>query len=441
MRRAAQEWLSGWKSRTDRKPLIIRGARQVGKTWLMKEFGRTEYKRCAYVNFDSNRRMRILFESDLDVDRILAGLRIETDCDIDARDTLIVFDEVQECPAALVSLKYFCENAGQYHIVAAGSLLGVALHEGSSFPVGKVEFLDLFPLDYTEFLMAMGKDDLVGLIAKRDPSLIHAFKDRCIDLLRQYYFIGGMPEVVASFVEASDYAKVREIQIRILESYQQDFSKHASPALVPRLRMLWNSIPSQLARENKKFVYGLLREGARAKDYEAALTWLCDCGLAYKVDRISKPGLPLRAYEDIHAFKLFMFDIGLLGAMSGLDVRTLLEGNALFEEYKGSLSEQYVLQQMKAMKDLRVFYWSAERSDAEVDFLVQAGAALVPIEVKAAENLRAKSLKSYRERYSPPLCVRASMSDYRRDDWLLNLPLYMISALPAHIKEGMITGI
>ena len=275
--------------------------------------------------------------------------------------------------------------------------------------------------------MALGKDDLLGLLEKRDYSLIRAFKGSFIDLLKKYYFTGGMPEVVASFAEAGNYAKVREVQGRILESYEQDFSKHASSLLVPRLRMLWNSIPSQLARENRKFVYGLLREGARAKEYETALAWLCDCGLAYKIDKLAKPGLPPRAYEDIHAFKLFMVDIGLLGAMSGLDIKTLLEGNDVFQEFKGALTEQYVLQQMKAMKDLRIFYWSAERSDAEVDFLLQCGGIILPLEVKAEENLRAKSLKSYHERFSPALSIRVSMSDYRRDDWLLNLPLYMIS--------------
>jgi len=431
--RKALESLKAWKAKSDRKPLVIRGARQVGKTWLMKEFGRTEYKNCAYINFDSNARMLRLFSNDMDIDRILTGLRMESACDIEAHDTLVIFDEIQECAAALTSLKYFCENAPEYHIIAAGSLLGVALHAGASFPVGKIEFMDLYPLDFTEFLLASGKSELAGLISAHDVALIKTFSDTFVELLKTYYFTGGMPEVLAAFTLKKDYAKVREIQRRILETYELDFSKHAPSEIVPRLRMLWNSIPSQLVRENRKFVYGLVREGARAKEYESALAWLCDCGLAYRIVRVSKPAIPLQAYEDLHAFKLFVFDIGLLGAMSGLDSRTLLEGNAVFQEFKGALTEQFVLQQLKTMKELRIFYWSAEKSEAEVDFILQSGRYIVPLEVKAEENLRAKSLKSYRERYSPPLSIRTSMSDYRREDWLLNLPLYMINALPAFI--------
>jgi len=431
--RKALESLKAWKAKSDRKPLVIRGARQVGKTWLMKEFGRTEYKNCAYINFDSNARMLRLFSNDMDIDRILTGLRMESACDIEAHDTLVIFDEIQECETALTSLKYFCENAPEYHIIAAGSLLGVALHAGASFPVGKIEFMDLYPLDFTEFLLASGKSELAGLISAHDVALIKTFSDTFVELLKTYYFTGGMPEVLAAFTLKKDYAKVREIQRRILETYELDFSKHAPSEIVPRLRMLWNSIPSQLVRENRKFVYGLVREGARAKEYESALAWLCDCGLAYRIVRVSKPAIPLQAYEDLHAFKLFVFDIGLLGAMSGLDSRTLLEGNAVFQEFKGALTEQFVLQQLKTMKELRIFYWSAEKSEAEVDFILQSGRYIVPLEVKAEENLRAKSLKSYRERYSPPLSIRTSMSDYRREDWLLNLPLYMINALPAFI--------
>lgn len=435
MTRIALESLKAWKEKPDRKPLVIRGARQVGKTWLMKEFGRAEYGKSAYINFDSNPRMLNLFKNDLDIERILTGLRIETGCNIDAHDTLIIFDEIQECPAALSSLKYFCESAPEYHIIAAGSLLGVALHAGTSFPVGKIEFLDLYPLDFMEFLLASGKSDLAGLIARREISLINTFRDTFVELLKTYYFSGGMPEVLEAFISDHNYAKVREIQKRILETYELDFSKHAPSGLVPRLRMVWNSIPSQLVKENRKFVYGLIREGARAKEYESALAWLCDSGLAYRIARVSKPAIPLPAYEDIHAFKLFMFDIGLLGAMSGLDNRTLLEGNAVFQEFKGALTEQFVLQQLKTMKDMRIFYWSAEKSEAEVDFILQSGGRIVPLEVKAEENLRAKSLKSYRERYSPTLSIRASMSNYRRDDWLLNIPLYMINILPSCMPE------
>ncbi len=435
MYRQDMQILVDWKRRSDRKPLLIRGARQVGKTWLMQEFGKTAYQKCAYINFDSNDRMQRLFSSDLDVSRIITGLQIEADCVIEPANTLIIFDEAQECPKALTALKYFCENAPQYHVVAAGSLLGVALHSGTSFPVGKVEFLDLYPLSFPEFLQALGKEDLFNLVKNKEYELVTAFKDKYIDLLRQYYFVGGMPEAVSAFSQHQDFSRVREIQNRILAAYEQDFSKHVPANTVTRLRMLWNSIPSQLAKENRKFVYGLIRQGARAKEYELALTWLCDCGLVYKVGRITRPSLPLKAYEDLHAFKLFVFDVGLLGAMSGLDKKTLLEGNKIFEEFKGALTEQYVLQQLKSIRHLPVFYWSAEPGAAEVDFVIQLDGAVIPVEVKAAENLQAKSLKSFYARYAPKISVRTSMSDFRVDEWLTNIPLYMISAIPDILQQ------
>lgn len=434
MFRRSMDDLVKWKNAKNRKPLIIRGARQVGKTWLMKEFGKTNYEKCAYINFDYNERMESLFSGNLDIERIVTALQIEAGVAIEAENTLIIFDEVQEVPRALTSLKYFCENAPQYHIVAAGSLLGVALHPGTSFPVGKVEFLDLYPLDFLEFLLAMGKDNLVKLLESEDFSLITSFKGKFIDLLKQYYYIGGMPEVVASFIAARDYGKVREIQKRILMAYEQDFSKHAPNETVPRIRMLWSSAPAQLARENRKFIYGLIRQGARAREYELAMTWLIDCGLVYKVSRISKPDMPLMAYQDFNAFKLFVLDVGLLGAMSELDIKSLLEGNKIFEEFKGALTEQYVLQQLIASKKATPYYWSAEKGTAEIDFIFQSDSNIVPLEVKAAENLQAKSLKSYCQKYEPRYAIRTSMSDYRQEEWLTNVPLYAINILSDMLK-------
>lgn len=429
MFRRSMDDLVKWKNAKNRKPLIIRGARQVGKTWLMKEFGKTNYEKCAYINFDNNERMESLFSGNLDIERIVTALQIEAGVAIEAENTLIIFDEVQEVPRALTSLKYFCENAPQYHIVAAGSLLGVALHPGTSFPVGKVEFLDLYPLDFLEFMFAMGKDNLVKLLESEDFSLITSFKGKFIDLLKQYYYIGGMPEVVASFIAARNYGKVREIQKRILIAYEQDFSKHAPNETVPRIRMLWSSAPAQLAKENRKFIYGLIRQGARAREYELAMTWLIDCGLVYKVSRISKPDMPLMAYQDFNAFKLFVLDVGLLGAMSELDIKSLLEGNKIFEEFKGALTEQYVLQQLIASKKATPYYWSAEKGTAEIDFIFQSDSNIVPLEVKAAENLQAKSLKSYCQKYEPRYAIRTSMSDYRQEEWLTNVPLYAINIL------------
>ena len=432
-----------WKNRPDRKPLIIRGARQVGKTWLMREFGRTEYHRCAYINFDNNARMQELFNGDLDIERLVAALRIESGVAIDARDTLLVFDEVQEVPQALAALKYFFENAPEYHIVAAGSLLGVALHPGTSFPVGKVEFLDLSPLDFREFLLATGNESLERLLASLDYALMKTFKGRYIDLLKQYCYVGGMPEAVARFAETRDYSAVREIQRRILTAYEQDFSKHAPAATVPRLRMLWDSIPAQLAKENRKFVYGLIRQGARAREFELAMQWLADCGLVIKVGRVAKPDMPLTAYQDFDAFKLFILDVGLLSALSGLDARSLLEGSNIFEEFKGTLTEQYVLQQLIA-SGIRPYYWSAEKSTGEIDFVFQRGGDVVPLEVKAAENLQSKSLKNYCLKYQPRVAVRASLSDYRQEDWLTNVPLYAVPVLTEilqnHSRDGARKG-
>lgn len=426
MYRIAIEKLYKWKNSKRRKPLIIEGARQVGKTWLMKEFGKQAYADTVYINFDSNSRMADLFSADLDTDRLIMGLELYAGRKINPDNTLLIFDEVQEVPRALASLKYFYENAPQYNIVCAGSLLGIALHQGTSFPVGKVDFLKLYPLSFSEFLMATGNERFAELLKKQDYEMITSFKQTYIDALKHYYFVGGMPEAVQSFAESKDFNEVRAIQKRILAAYEQDFSKHAPNEIVPKIRMLWNSIPSQLARENKKFIYGLVREGGRAREYETAIMWLSDCGLVHKVSRVNAVGIPLKAYEDLKAFKLFIVDVGLLGCMTGLRQRTLLDGDDLFVEFKGALTEQYVCQQLKTIEDLCVYYYTNDRGSCEIDFVVDTGEQIVPIEVKAETNLRAKSLKTYRERFEPELSVRTSMADYKKEDWLLNLPLYAI---------------
>ena len=429
MYRTAIEKLIKWKASPRRKPLIIEGARQVGKTWLMKEFGKQAYADTVYINFDSNSRMAELFASDLDTDRLILGLELYSGRKIDPNNTLLIFDEVQEVPHALASLKYFCENAPQYHIICAGSLLGIALHEGTSFPVGKVNFLKLYPLTFKEFLMATGKQRFSELLDSHDFQMITSFKQTYIDALKHYFFVGGMPEAVQSFAENKDFNEVREIQKGILEAYEQDFSKHAPNVIIPKIRMLWNSIPSQLAKENKKFIYGLIREGARAKEYEEALMWLCDCGLVHKIGRVNTAGIPLKAYEDLKAFKLFVVDVGLLGCLVGLHPHTLLDGNDLFIEFKGALTEQYVCQQLKTLEDLGIYYYTNDRGSCEIDFVVDTGEQIIPIEVKAEVNLKAKSLKFYHEKFSPGISVRTSMADFKKEDWLINLPLYQIEQI------------
>lgn len=429
MYRVAIEKLYKWKESKRRKPLIIEGARQVGKTWLMKEFGSKAYKDTVYINFDSNSRMAELFASDLNIDRLIMGIELYHGRKIDPDNTLLIFDEVQEVPRALSSLKYFYENAPQYHIVCAGSLLGIALHGGTSFPVGKVDFLSLYPLSFKEFLTATAGERFAGLLDKQDYQMITSFKQTYIDALKQYYFVGGMPEAVQSFAEEKDFNEVREIQKRILAAYEQDFSKHAPIEIVPKIRMIWNSIPSQLAKENKKFIYGLVREGARAKEYEAAIMWLCDCGLVHKVSRVNAAGMPLKAYEDLKAFKLFIVDVGLLGCMTGLRQRILLDGNDLFTEFKGALTGQYVCQQLKTIDDLGIYYYTNDRGSCEVDFIIDTGEQIVPVEVKAEVNLKAKSLRTYREKFNPEISVRTSMADYKKEDLLVNLPLYAVEEI------------
>ena len=429
MYRSVMKDLYKWKEKSDKKPLIIRGARQVGKTWLMREFGRVAFKDMVYINFDNNSQMRDLFAADMRIERIITGLELYVGHKIEPLNTLLVFDEIQEVPQALAALKYFNENAPEYQIICAGSLLGVALHSGTSFPVGKVEFLDLYPLSFSEFMSAMGKERFAELLEKQDFAMATAFKQEYIEHLKYYYYVGGMPEVVKNFTAHKDFKEAREIQQRILDAYEQDFSKHAPNEIVPRIRMIWNSIPAQLTKESKKFIYGIIKEGARAKDYELALLWLSDCGLVHKVHRVTAPHIPLKAYEDLKAFKLFVLDVGLLSCMVQLKQTVLLSGNELFKEFKGALTEQYVLQQLKTLKNLTTYYWTNDRGSAEMDFLVENGTDVIPIEVKAETNLKAKSLKTYCEKFKPDKAIRASMSDYRQEEWLLNLPLWAVETL------------
>ncbi len=429
MKRFALEKLKTWKENDHKKPLIICGARQVGKTWLMKEFGNTCYDTCVYINFDNNAAMAELFDRSLEPARIVKGIELFYNTKINPNNTLLIFDEVQEVPSALASLKYFYESAPEYQIIAAGSLLGVALHQGTSFPVGKVDFLDLYPLSFAEFLCALGKENLYELLLEKDFEMITILKNEYIDLLKEYYYIGGMPEVVNDYVIHQDFQRVRDIQKQIIAAYEFDFSKHAPSADVPRIRMLWNCIPSQLAKENKKFIYGLIREGARAKDYEMALLWLSDCGLVHKLPRVNKPNMPLKAYEDTKAFKLYLSDVGLLSALCELDTATLIKGNDIFTEFKGALTEQFVLQQLKSIGNIPVYYWTNSNGNAAMDFVIQMHGEIVPIEAKASINLTAKSLKVYRELFEPTLSIRTSMADYKEQEGLINLPLYAIEVI------------
>ncbi len=431
MKRLKQVELLEWKNSINRKPLIIRGARQVGKTWLMKAFGEAYYNDTVYVNFEKNNRLQNLFDDDFDLHRIIIAIQAETGKTITDGDVLLVFDEIQAAPRAITALKYFQEDAPGIHLIAAGSLLGIALHANISFPVGKVDFLDLHPMNFREFLIACNETGMVQILESNDWKLITAFKSKFIESLRQYYYVGGMPEAVERFCANGNFGEVRSIQKQILTAYEQDFSKHPPHNIVPRIRLVWNSIPSQLAKENRKFVYGAIKKGARAKDFEMALSWLVDCQLVHKLHRARKPAIPLKAYEDLSAFKLFLVDVGLLAAMGDIDAKTLLEGNAIFSEFKGALSEQYVMQELISGDDFVVYYWTAKRATAEVDFVLQCEGRVLPLEVKAEENLQSKSLKVYHQKFSPPVALRLSMSDYRVRDWLVNLPLYAVSTIKA----------
>ncbi len=430
MNRTIMKDLVLWKSKRNRKPLILQGARQVGKTWIMKEFGRQNYKYVAYVNMDHNVHMQESFSKDFNVERILEDIEIETHTKVIPNETLIILDEIQEIPVALSSLKYFCENAPEYHIIAAGSLLGVAMHKGISYPVGKVNILTMYPLSYQEFLEAMGEEKLARYIAQADSDKKHTFREKYASYLKKYYYIGGMPEAVLTYIQEKDYDEVRNVQKTILSLYENDFSKHIeSKTELERTRMVWNSIPMQLAKENKKFFFGQIKKGARSAEFEVSIQWLIDCGLVYKVYSVEKPGMPLKAYTNFSSYKLFMLDVGLLGAMTELDVVSLLEGNRVFVEFKGALAEQYVHQQIVSTTAYTPYYYSNVKSHNEIDFLIQVKSDVIPIEVKAEENLKSKSLKAYVDKFEPAYAIRTSMSDYREQEWLVNIPLWSVSGI------------
>lgn len=424
MKRILIDDLNTWKASIGRKPLIIQGARQVGKTWLMKEFGRNEFAQMVYLNFESSTRLKELFIEDFNIQRIIAVIEIETNTKIEASNTLLIFDEIQEAEKGLTALKYFFEQAPEYYIIAAGSLLGISLQKNNSFPVGKVDFLRLYPLSFMEFIESIGEDKLTIALANANWPVLDLFHEKLVELLRLYYFIGGMPEVVANYIQYKELNTARDIQQKIIIGYENDFAKYAPHAIVPKIRMVWHSLMSQLAKENRKFIYGQIKNGARAKDFEAAINWLVDAGLVLKVNRIEKPVLPLNAYMDYDAFKLFLVDIGLLNAIGNLAPKILLEKNAILQEFKGALTEQFVCQQLKSQHDL--YYWTAENATAEIDFVVQHQNEIIPIEVKAEENLKSKSLKVYQDKFAPKLVIRTSMSKYRQESWLTNIPLYGI---------------
>ena len=427
MQRSLFKDLISWKNSSNRKPLIIQGARQVGKTWLMKAFGAQEFQQVVYLNFEESSRLKELFIPDFDIDRLITSFEIETNLKIDPENTILIFDEIQEAEKGLTALKYFYERRPEYYIIAAGSLLGVSLQNNHSFPVGKVDFLQLFPLSFMEFLENSNEVQLGEQLNNENWPLLETFHDKLIQNLRLYYYLGGMPAVIADYLKNKDLNAVREIQNKLLIGYENDFAKYAPIEIVPKIKMIWHSLMSQLAKENKKFIYGQIKNGARAKDFEAAINWLVDAGLVLKVNRVEKPTMPLKAYADYDAFKLFLFDIGLLNAMGELDQKILLEKNAILKEYKGALTEQFVCQQLFPKKEL--FYWSASNATAEVDFVIQHQNEIIPIEVKAEENLKSKSLKVYVDKFKPETTYRTSMSKFRKDEWLTNVPIYGISTI------------
>ncbi|MBN2778545.1 MAG: ATP-binding protein [Bacteroidales bacterium] len=426
MKREALNNLIKWKNSSTRKPLIVRGARQVGKTWLLKKFGKTQYDKFVYVNFEATPSLKELFKADLNVERIVSVLEIHSGIKITPDDTLIIFDEIQEAPSGLTSLKYFCEDAPEFHIVAAGSLLGLSMPNKSSFPVGKVDFLDLNPMSFLEFLTALGKEKLSDAIRNQSWAIIDIFHEELIMYLKTYYYVGGMPEVVQNYIDNKDLEDVRLIQQRILNAYEADFSIHAPVETVPRIRMVWQSIPMQLAKENKKFIYGAIRNGARAKDFELAIQWLVDAGVLLKVNRVSKPELPIKAFRDASAFKLYLHDVGMLSAMVKLDPKALIQGTELFLQFKGALTEQYVCEQLQNIKNSEIGYWTNDRSTSEIDFILQSNADVIPIEVKANTNLKSKSFKLFCEKYQPKNATRISLSKYKQQSWMTNIPLYAV---------------
>ena len=430
MRRTLYEKMLQWKDSAVRKPLILQGARQVGKTWLMKEFGKNEFTKVAYLNFESSERLKRIFSSDFDIRRIITSLEIELGHKIQPETTLLIFDEIQEAEKGLTALKYFYEQAPEYFIIAAGSLLGISLQKHHSFPVGKVDFLQMYPMSFAEFLEGIGQPLLCAQLAQRNWMVVEPFHEKLTELLRLYYFIGGMPEAVAHYVQHQDLDAVRSIQENILLGYERDFAKYAPVEIVPRIRLVWQSLLGQLAKENRKFVFGQVRKGARAKDFEAAIQWLADAGMILKINRVEKPAIPLQAYSDFDAFKLFCLDVGLLNSLAKTDKKILLEKNNILTEFKGAMTEQFVAQQLKLRYD--AFYWSAANATAELDFVIQADQTIIPIEVKAEENLKAKSLKVFVEKFNATTAVRCSMSRYRKQEWMVNWPLYALNFLPYH---------
>ena len=427
MYRTATKDLIKWKLDKTRKPLIVLGARQVGKTWLIKEFGKTEFRQMAYVNFDDKDAPKNMFSRNLDIKRLVTEIELYANLKITAEDTLLVFDEIQSAPQGITAMKYFKENAPGYQIIAAGSLLGVTIHPDESFPVGKVDFLKLHPMSFHEFLLAMGETGLARILDEKLWDYSPTFAGKFKEFLRYYFFTGGMPEVVFEFSRNRDFQKTRALQQNILSAYRSDFSKHAPKDALPRINMVWDSIPAQLAKENKKFIYGVLKGGARAKDFELAVQWLVDSGLLHKIYSVTKPALPLAAYREMTAFKLYHNDLGLLAAMANLKAKTIIEGDSIFTEFKGALTEQYVYQQLMPNENLSIHYLPFDNSKYEIDFVVQdADDGVAPIEVKAGENLRAKSFKLFHEKFRPRTAIRASLSDYRREDWMTNVPLYAI---------------
>jgi uncharacterized protein len=433
MDRKQINFLKHWQSKANRKPLIVNGARQVGKTWLLKTFGKENYKNIAYINFENTKSISTVLLQTFDINRILQAIQIEVGFIPEPQNTLIIFDEIQASPQAITILKYFYEIAPQYHIACASSLLGIALAQNTSFPVGKVEFMDLYPMNFEEFLKATNNVALFDAIEKKDWQLVDSFKDKITNLLRTYYYIGGMPEAVLSYIQNLDFELVRSIQNNILKAYELDFSKHAPTNIVPRIRMLWEAIPAQLAKENRKFIFKAVKEGSRAKDYEMALQWLIDAGLVNKICNLKVPKIPLKVYEQTDIYKLYIHDVGLLAAKSELSVQTILYENA---EFKGALTEQFVLQEIKSSIQKKIYYWSATNSQAEIDFILEHSGNIYPIEVKAEENLQSKSLIVFFEKYNPKYTIRFSMSNYRNQGWLQNIPLYGASQLLPIIDEN-----
>lgn len=429
MRRNSEKQLLEWSQRKRFKPLLLIGARQVGKTWLMKNLGKSQFKNFIYVNFEKEQEYRNLFQSDLNVERIIQALSMLANEFIEDGSTLIIFDEIQEAPSALTSLKYFAEDRPNLHVIAAGSLLGVALDKGS-FPVGKVEFLQVRPMTFDEYLQATENESLAQLLAHRDFELMASFKDRFIAALRNYYLVGGMPESVLVYSEsASDLQAVRRVQNDILSAYMQDFAKHAPAVLIPKIIAVWESLVSQLAKTNKKFIYGLLKSGARAREYEQAIDWLINYGLIHKVYSVNKLSFPLNAYRDLKSFKLYALDVGLLSNMANMNPNVIMDNDAFFQEFKGSLTEQFVLQELLASRVENLSYWTNENGVAELDFVFERNGNFYPLEVKATENLQAKSLRVFHEQHRNIRCFRTSLSNFREESWVTNVPLYAVSKI------------